>query len=157
MAADDGKWACAFHALLRALSIRVQLLARSALPIVGLERRGGQTLLVDQVGVCHIAPAEANLGWRGNLTGLDDDRIAIDRRRGRLEFAVGAGDLKFPERLTVSRRPKPADGLPLHPWWQAPRTSCWRHLRDHSSETRGLALQSVARSNLAETTLFRCA
>ena len=61
---------------------------RAALPVVGLERRGGQARLVDQVRSGFVPPAEAGLGGRGYFLGLDNDRIAVDGSDGGQELAV---------------------------------------------------------------------
>ena len=98
-------------------------LARAALPVVGLERRSGQALLVDQVRICHVPPAKAGLGRRGDALGLDDDRVAVDHGLGGNELAVRAGDLELAQRLAVARLQPAADMGEGEPDLARPRPS----------------------------------
>ena len=106
-----------------ALSSGHGLFARAALPVVGLERRSGQALLVGQVRIRRVPPAEADLGRRGDLLGLDDDRVAVDRGFGGNELAVSAGDLELAERLAVARLQPAADVGEGEPDLARPRPS----------------------------------
>ena len=47
----------------------------------GLKRRSGQALLVDQVRIRLVPPAEAGLGRRGNIRGLDGAVSSVTRSR----------------------------------------------------------------------------
>src|ERR1019366_1057349 len=74
------------------------LLPRAALPILGAERRGRQPLLVRQVRVGGVGPAEARLRRLLDGLGGDDDILAVDDGLSSDELSVGPGDLERRER-----------------------------------------------------------
>src|SRR5579871_5199369 len=77
--------------------------ACSALPVLGLERRRGESVLVREIGIGDLAPAEADLLRPRHAFGGDDNGFAVDDGLGGNELAVGAGDLELAERLAVPR------------------------------------------------------
>src|SRR5271166_6293419 len=78
------------------------LFPRAALPVVGLEWRGGQACAVHEVRIGGLAPAETHLRGRVDALGRHEQSLALDNRLGGNELAVLAGDLKFAEWLAVA-------------------------------------------------------
>src|SRR5438045_1805678 len=70
------------------------LLTRPTLPACRPERRRRQPLLVAQVRVGDLAPAEPHLRRLLDVLRRDDDGFALDRRLRGVELAVLAGDLE---------------------------------------------------------------